>query len=151
MSNSNVKWQKPRWSNLILILKSHLSMRYENQLLFYKEALQHRNKNHVFTRKSQNFPCSLFQRTSTRHTVELHPLLFKSIPFCKTLFFSFILLGGVGIGSGVMSRERHMINILILWFYFFFPVASHYNDMSFNFREIFLAQWYPFRNMNVSS
>lgn len=151
MSNSNVKWQKPRWSNLILILKSHLSMSYENQLLFYKETLQHRNKNHDFTRKSQNFLCSLFQRTSARHTVELHPLLFKSIPFCKTPFFSFILLAGVG----DKSRERHMTNIsniLILWFsFFFFPVASHYNDMSFNFREIFLAQWYPFRNMNVSS
>lgn len=151
MSNSNLKWQKPRWSNLILILESHLSMSYENQLLFYKETLKHRNKTHVSTTKWQNFLCSLLQRASMRFAVQLHPLLFKSIPFCNTPFFSFILLVR-GVGGRGKSREWHTMNILIICFsFFFFPIAFHSNEMSLSFREISLAQWYPFRNVNISS
>lgn len=58
-------------------------MSYENQLLFYKETVKHRNKQkkYVFTTKLQNFLYGLLQRGSMIHTVELHPLLFKSIPF----------------------------------------------------------------------
>lgn len=68
-------------------------MSYENQL-FYKETLKHRNKKHAFTTKFQNFLCCLLPRATMIHAVELHPLLFKSIPFSNTPFFSFILLGG---------------------------------------------------------
>lgn len=113
-------------------------MSYENQLLFYKETLKHRNKTHVSTTKWQNFLCSLLQRASMRRAVELHPLWFKSIPFCNTPFFSFILLGGEGEGK---SREWHTMNILIICFsFFFFPIAFHSNEMSLSFTELFLAQ-----------
>lgn len=78
-------------------------MSYENQLLFYKETLKHRNKKYVFTIKLQNFLCSLLQRASMIHAAELHasPSVQK-----HSVLFPFILLGGKG-----KSREWHMINI----------------------------------------
>lgn len=60
-------------------------MSYETQLLFYKETLKHRNKKrHVFTTKLKNSLYGLLQKASMIHTVELHPLLFRSTPFSPT-------------------------------------------------------------------
>lgn len=84
-------------------------MSYENQLLFYKETLKHRNekKIYVFTTKLQNFLHGLLQRGSMIHTVELHFLLFKSIPFSPIPLSSPSFYREKG-----KSRESHMIKIL---------------------------------------
>ena len=151
MSNSNVKRQKPRLSNLIVILKKHLPMSYENQLLFYKETLKHRNKKYVFTIKLQNFLCSLLQRASMIHAVELHAS--PSVQKHSFLQYSFLPLYFIR-GKRQeqrMAHDKYPILTTCPSSFLFFSTAFHFNAMSFSFREIFLAQWYPFRNMNVPS
>lgn len=75
--------------------KSHLSMSYENQLLFYSETLKHRNKKQVLT-QSWEVACAACSRGLARYAQ------LNYIPSCSKAFLSpvpFILFYFTGGGA----------------------------------------------------